>query len=152
MDKVYVDENNRALIICPKCGFEKNIDATKFRNTKNMVKGKCKCKEAFQFALEYRKHYRKNVRLAGEYIIQKNGKKGEIIIRELSLNGIRFEGLTKNQISKNDILEIEFKLDNPQRSEIRKLAKVIWVRDRIVAAHYNETKLFEKDLGFYLRT
>ena len=69
MDKVYVDENNRALIICPKCGFEKNIDARKFRNTKNMIKGKCKCKEAFQFVIENRKHYRKNVSLAGEYII-----------------------------------------------------------------------------------
>jgi hypothetical protein len=152
MKKVYVDENNQARIICPKCGFEKNVDATKFRNTKNMVKGECKCKETFQFALEYRKHYRKNVRLPGEYIIQKNRKKGEIIIRELSLTGIRFESLKPNQISKNDILEVEFKLDNPQRSEIRKLTKVIWINDRIVGANFNETDLYNQALGFYLKT
>jgi hypothetical protein len=152
MNKVYVDENNRALIICPKCGFEKNLDATKFRNTKNMVKGKCKCKETFQFALEYRKHYRKNVSLAGEYIIKKNGKKGEIIIRELSLTGIRFESLTPNQISKNDILEIGFKLDNPQRSEVRKLAEVIWLNDRIMGANFSDTELPNQALKFYLKT
>ena len=49
-------------------------------------------------------------------------------------------------------MEVNFKLDNSVRSEIRKLAKLIRVRDRIVAAHYGETKLFEKALGFYLRT
>jgi PilZ domain len=152
MEKVYVDKNNEAFVVCPKCGFEKNVDAAKFRKIKNMVKGECKCKEAFQFALEYRKHYRKNVRLAGEYIIQKNRKKGEIIIRELSLTGIRFESLKPNQISKNDILEIEFKLDNPQRSEIRKLAKVVWLNDRFVGANFSETDLPNQALGFYLKT
>ena len=55
MNKVYVDENNRALIICPKCGFEKNVDAMKYRNPTNIVTGKCKCKETFQFSIEYRK-------------------------------------------------------------------------------------------------
>jgi hypothetical protein len=150
MEKVYVDENNRARVTCPKCGFEKIVDAMNFRNTKSLVK--CKCNENFQFTLEYRKRYRKDVRLPGEYIVQKSGEEGEVIIRDLSLTGIRFESLKPHQISTDDILEVKFKLDNPPRSEIRKLAKVIWVRDRVVAAHYSEAKLFEKDLGFYLST
>lgn len=76
MEKVYVDKNNQALIICPKCGFEKNVDAMNFRNKNDIVTGEYNCKETYNFALEYRKHYRKNVRLAGEYIIQKNRRKG----------------------------------------------------------------------------
>ena len=150
MNKVYVDENNRALIICPKCGFEKNVDAMKYRNPTNIVTGKCKCKETFQFSIEYRKHYRKDVMLPGEYVAQKNGEKGEVIIRELSLTGIQFENLKPHQVSKDDTLEVTFKLDNPLRKEIRKTVKVIWVRDRIVGAQFNERKLYEKDLGFYL--
>jgi len=150
MEKVYVDKNNRARVTCPKCGFEKIVDAMNFRSTKNMVK--CKCNENFQFTLEYRKHYRKDVRLPGEYIVKGSGEKGDVIIRDLSLTGIRFESLNPHEISTNDILEVKFKLDNSERSEIRKLAKVVWVRDRIVATHYSEAKLFEKDLGFYLRT
>ena len=152
MKKVYVDQKNRALIICPKCGFERNVDATSLRATKNIVNIKCRCRETFQITLEYRKHHRKEVRLSGEYIVQKSRERGEIIIREISMTGIRFESLKPNQISKNDILEIDFKLDNPQRSEILKLAKVVWLNDRFVGANFSETDLPNQALGFYLKT
>ena len=54
MKKVYVGENNRALIICPKCGFERNVDAMTLKTATNILKVKCKCRETFQIALEYR--------------------------------------------------------------------------------------------------
>ena len=152
MEKIYVDKSNRARVTCPKCGFEKIVDITNFKNTQKRAKAKCVCGESFRFTFEFRKNYRKNVRLPGEYIVKGTGEKGDVIIRDLSLTGIRFESLKPHQISTNDILDVKFRLDNSVRSEIRKLAKVIWVKDRIVAAHYSETKLFEKDLGFYLRT
>ena len=152
MKTVYVDDTNQASIICPECGFSKNINITNFKSTQKRAKAKCGCGESFRFTFEFRKNYRKNVRLAGEYIVKVTGEKGDVIIRDLSLTGIRFESLKPHEISTNDILEVKFKLDNSKKSEIRKLVKVIWVRDRIVAAHYSETKLFEKDLGFYLRT
>jgi len=59
--------------------------------------------------------------------------------------------LKPHQISSNDILDMKFKLDNTLRSEIRKPVKVMWVRGRIVGAQFNERKLYEKDLGFYLK-
>ena len=152
MKTIFVGDNNQATIICPKCGFTKNIDATNFKNTKKSLKAKCKCGEVFQVTFEFRKHYRKNVRLSGEYIVHGKGEKGEVIIRDLSLSGIRFESLSPHQISTDDTLEVSFKLDNPMRSEIRKIIKVMWVRDRIVGAQYCELKSYEKDLGFYLRT
>jgi hypothetical protein len=151
MNTVFVGNSNQATLICPKCGFTKKIDATNFKDTKKSLKAKCKCGEAFQVTFEFRKHYRKNVRLPGEYIIQGKREKGEVIIRDLSLTGIRFESLNPHQISTNDTLEVSFKLDNPTRSEIRKIVKVIWVKDRIVGAQYSEFKSHEKDLGFYLR-
>ena len=152
MKTVYVDDTNQATIICPKCGFTKNIDATNFKNTQKKRKVKCRCGEIFQITIEFRKHYRKNVRLPGEYIIQRKGEKGEIIIREVSLGGIRFESLRPHQISPNDTLEVKFKLDNPLRSEIRKKVRVIWVKDRMVGAMYSEPKGNDTDLGFYMRT
>ena len=151
MNKVYVNENNQALIICPKCGFERNVDATSLRTTTNIANIKCKCRETFQIAIEYRKHHRKEVRLSGEYIAQKSRERGEVIIRELSLTGIRFESMRPHQISTGDILEMQFVLDNPLRSEIRKLTKVKWVKDRIVGANFSETELHSKELGFYLK-
>jgi tRNA U34 2-thiouridine synthase MnmA/TrmU len=151
MEKVYVDENNKAFVICPKCGFEKNVDATNFRNMKNEVKGKCNCSKGFDFTLEYRKHYRKNVMLPGEYVVQKSGEKGEAIFKKLSLSGIQFESLRPHQISTDDIVGVKFKLDNPLKSEIRRFAKVIWVKNRNVGAQFSETKDYDKALGFYLK-
>lgn len=150
MKKVYVDDTGQATIICPKCGIEKNVDVSEFKDTSKKIKAKCKCGETHRFTIEFRKKYRKDVKLPGEYIAKEKGEKGEIIIRELSLTGIRFESLKPHGISSDDILDVKFKLDNPMRAEIRKLVKVIWIKNRIIGAHYTETKLYEKDLGFYL--
>jgi len=148
MKKVYVNDTNKVTIICSKCGFEKNIDVKNIRHTRKKLRVKCRCGETFQFIIEFRKRYRKNVRLAGEYIIQGKGGNGEIIIKDISLSGIRFESLKPHKISTNDTLDVTFKLDNPVRSAIRRVFKVIWVRDRMIGANCSEPKLYEKDWDF----
>jgi len=152
MKKVYVDDTNQATIICPKCGFLKNIDTTNFKNTQKRVKAKCRCGEVFRFTIEFRKNYRKNVNLPGEYIIKGKKEKGEILVKDLSLRGIRFVTLRPHQISTDDTLEVKFNLETQRRSEIRKQYKVIWVRDRIVGAHYSVPHFYDQALGFYLKT
>ena len=151
MNTIYTDDTNRVSIICPKCGFEQNIDVSKFKDTQKKLKGRCRCGEPYQFTIEFRKRYRKDVRLPGKYSILGRGEKEDIIIRDLSFTGIRFESLTPHQILEDDTLEVTFKLDNHWRSKIRKLVKVIWIRDLIVAANYIETKIYENDLEFYLK-
>jgi hypothetical protein len=151
MKKIYVNDTGYVTIVCPHCGFEKNIDTTSFNGTQKNLKVECKCGEFLEFILEFRKYYRKNVSLAGEYIVQGKREKGEMIIRELSMKGIRFESLKPHKISINDTLDVAFRLDNPLRSEIRRIFKAIWIRNRMVGANCIEPKLYEKDLGFYLQ-
>lgn len=150
--KVYVDDTNQATIICPKCGFEKNIDVTNFKNTQKKLKAKCRCGEVFRLTLEFRKHYRKKVRLHGEYFVQGRDEKGEIIIEDISASGIRFASLKPHYISRIDTVELKFTLDNPMRTEIHKLVKIIWIIDRNVGVQYIDPKSLEKDLGYYLKT
>lgn len=50
------------------------------------------------------------------------------------------------------MLEVKFKIDNPLGSEIRKMVRVIWVRNRTVGVMYSGPKGNDKDLGFYMRT
>jgi len=152
MKTVYVNDANRASIICPKCGFTKEIDMTNFKNAQKSLKGKCRCGEVFGFTIEFRKNYRKKVRLAGEYRIKGKEKKGEIIVEDLSRNGIRFVNLGLHQISIDDTLEIKFELDNQMRSEINTLVQVVWVKDQMVGAKFSGPKSFKSELGFYLRT
>ncbi len=152
MKTVYVNDTRQTTIICPDCGFAKIFDTTKYKNKHRRLKAKCKCGEVFGFTLEFRRHYRKKAKLPGEYIIQRRGEKGEIMVEDLSMGGIRFENLGPHQISIDDILEVKFKLDNPSKSEIHKIGSVIWVRDRMVGVMYSEPKGNDKDLGFYMRT
>ena len=152
MKKVYVDHTNIATIICPKCGLEKNIDVANFKDTHKKLKAKCRCGEIFRFTLEYRKHYRKKVRLPGEYFVQGKDERGEIIIEDISASGIRFASLKPHYISRNDTVELKFTLDNQMRTQIQGLVKIAWMIDRNVGAEFINPKSLEKDLGFYLKT
>jgi len=151
MQKVYVDDTNQATIICPKCGLKKNADVTNFKDTHKSLKAKCRCGEVFRVDLEFRKYYRKKVRLHGEYFVQGKDEKGEINIEDISLGGIRFASLKPHYISRNDTVELKFTLDNPMRTEIQKLIKIKWIIDRNVGAEYIDPKSLGKDLGFYLK-
>ena len=152
MKKIYVDHTNIATIICPKCGLEKNIDVANFKDTHKKLKAKCRCGEIFRFTLEYRKHYRKKVRLPGEYFVQGKDERGEIIIEDISASGIRFASLKPHYISRNDTVELKFTLDNQMRTQIKGLVKIAWMIDRNVGAEFINPKSLEKDLGFYLKT
>lgn len=151
MKKVYVDDTRHITIVCPKCGFSTQIEVTSLMDKKTL-KVKCKCSEIFQFTLEFRKHYRKNVKLPGEYVVQKSGEKGEIMVENLSLGGLQFITLRHHKILTGDVLTLKFTLDNTARAEINRSVRVVWVGDRSVGVQYIESKVFEKDLGFYLRS
>ena len=140
MENVIVDDANRVTIICPKCRSEKNIDVTRFKDTHKKLKAKCQCGEVYRFTLDFRKHYRKNVRFPGEYIVQEKDKKGEIIIENISADGIRFVSLKPHNISKDDTVELKFTLDDPTKTEIQELVKIIWTKDRNVGAQYIDPK------------
>ena len=135
MQKVYIDETYQASIVCPKCGLnKKNIDVTNFKDTHKILKAKCRCGEVFRFTLEYRKHFHKDVRLAVKYLVQRKGDREEILVEDISPNGIRFSSLLPRNISRDDIVELKFRLDNPMRKEIKVLVKILCAKDHNVGA------------------
>jgi hypothetical protein len=150
MYTIYADETNQVSIICPKCQLEQHIDTTKFKGTHEKLKGKCQCGEPYEFNIEFRNRYRKDVNLPGNYVILGRGGKEDLIITELSLTGLQFETLKPHYIQKDDALEVTFRLDDYRGSEIRKLVKVIWIKDLIIGAHFIETKSYENELRSYL--
>ena len=152
MTKFYVDDANQAIVVCPKCGFAKQIDTTKYKSTSKKLKAKCKCGEVFKFSIDFRKYYRKNVRLPGEYRVQESGESGEIIIENLSMGGIQFETLNQHHMLTDNIVTLKFKLDNSGRTEIHRSAKVRRISGHHIGAEFIGPKLFERDLAFYLRS
>ena len=150
MEKIYVGYTNKVTISCPKCGLEKKKTVFKFKNTHKRLKAKCKCGEVFRFTLDFRKYYRKSVRLTGEYFFQGKDEKGEIVIEDISKTGINFTTLKPHHFSKNDVVELKFTLDNSMKMEMRTRVKILWINDRTVGAQFSDPKILEKDLGLYL--
>ena len=151
MAKVYVDYTNQVKIVCPKCGLAKNKNVFKFKDTHKGLKAKCKCGEIFRFTLDFRKYLRKDVRLTGEYFVQEKDEKGEILIEDISLTGINFATLKPHHFYKNDMVELKFTLDNPMKTRVQKLVKIMWTKDHAVGAQFNDPKSLEKDFGVYLK-
>jgi hypothetical protein len=152
MEKVYVNYTNQVMIICPECGLEKNINVFKFKDTHKRLKAKCKCSKVFRITLDFRKYYRKNVRLAGEYFVREKDEKGEILIEDISMTGINFTTLKPHNFFKDDTIELKLALDDQMRTEIHTPVKIKWISDHNVGGQFKDPKSLNKDLGFYLKT
>ena len=136
MGKFYVDENNQARINCHKCGINKNLDVTKFKDTHKRLKAKCRCGEVFRLTLDFRRHYRKKVQIVGECFIQRNNERDDIAIIDISMSGINFMTFKPHNLSIDDTVELNFTLDNPLRTKVREPVKIKRIAGRNVGAQY----------------
>ena len=142
MGKFYVDENNQARIICHKCGINKNLDVTKFKDTHKRLKAKCRCGEVFQLTLDFRRHYRKNVQIVGKCFIQSKNERDDIAIVDISLSGINFTTFKPHNLSIDDTVELNFTLDNPLRTNVREPVKIKRIAGRNIGAQYiNQSRM-----------
>jgi len=152
MERMYAGATNHVTVICPKCGLKKNINVFKYKDTHKRLKAKCKCGEIFRLSLEFRRFYRKTVRLTGEYFAQERGEEGEVLIKDISMTGINFEASKPHNIAKHDAVEVKFTLDNPDKTELDTLVKIMWAKDLNVGGHFIDQVRYKQDLVLYLTT
>ena len=152
MERMYAGATNHVTVICPKCGLKKNINVFKYKDTHKRLKAKCKCGEIFRLSLEFRRFYRKIVRLTGEYFAQERDEKGEVLIKDISMTGINFEASKPHNIAKHDTVEVKFTLDNPDKTELDTLVKIMWAKDLNVGGHFIDQVRYKQDLVIYLTT
>ena len=148
--KLYVDDDKNINFICNKCGYSKLIDLSKFKKITTETKIKCKCSKIVKCLIEFRKKYRKKVRLNGSCRDLKTGSVLPIEISDISMNGIRFACLMKPNFKLGDIVETTFRLDDSKKTEIRLKGEVKWGRNFNVGLKFLELRGYQKDLGFYL--
>lgn len=173
MKSIYINSENKATIACPGCGREKTIDASKFmkRDGPVKIKYKFKCDHCARklkkpndlnpddtpahtsiVVLERRKFYRKKVNLAGIFVDQR-GKKGIIVITNLSRSGLKFSLKSPWPFQLEDKISVEFHLDNTQRTFIKKDSKIKKIDDMVVSVKFSSTNTYsesDKSIGFYL--
>jgi hypothetical protein len=150
LQRFFPDKNNRIAICCPSCNATKITNVARFKHNKKEITARCKCGTIFKFRVEFRKHYRKKVKLPGGYVILPKRGMGQMLIEDISVSGVCFVNLDPHRINTSDVLKVNFILDNTKRSEIHRKLAVVSVRDKLVGGKFID-RSYENDIGFYLR-
>ncbi|MDX2433958.1 MAG: PilZ domain-containing protein [Desulfobacterales bacterium] len=151
--KSYVRPDNTAVITCPHCDRQKSVPVESFKGTKSRIKVKCGCKNIFIANIEFRKRVRKRVNLRGTYTIHSEKTiRGNIIVKNLSVDGLEFSSMDNHTFKVDDELTVEFRLDDEQQSEITKDVIVKDVRKYSVGCAFDRSGdlAFNGPLGFYI--
>ncbi len=150
--KVYSGKKDECSVICHYCGRINRIDRTKIRIDRP-IEIECSCQNSFYIQLEQREYYRKHVRLTGtfEKIFPENRERGRIIIEDISYTGIGCRTVAQQNLNINDIVQLDFVLDDVHNSKIIENGIVRDIRDRYLGIAFQELSQHNrKIIGFYL--
>jgi c-di-GMP-binding flagellar brake protein YcgR len=114
---------------------------------------KCRCGHAFHAVLEKRRRYRKRTRLPGTYTYERPDRtedKGIMEVVDISSSGLKLKLNVGRAFKVGDKIQVEFNLDNPQRTPIEKVVTVKNVSKNFVGVAFNEREGEDPSLGFYL--
>ena len=154
-ERVFITSQNTAKLECPKCQKSKIIDVSKYSklDRKIKIRVKCPCGNKFAVLLERRKQYRKETNIPGSFIHYIDGKvsaRGLMTVCDLSLTGLKFKVDYEHLFSVDDVLEVRFLLDNPQKTVMHKKVIVKNIKLPYVGTEFPMTEREDKTLGFYL--
>ncbi len=152
--KVFVAQDGKGTIVCPQCGFSREVEATRFVDTNKRVTVRCPCSHSFHVSFEIRKAYRKSVFLFGEYR-KKTDNAGtplrQMIVLDLSQGGCRFQTPLAHDLKVGDLVYLEIPLTDERKSVVKATGEVRRVGGKDVGVafvHFDSGS--EKALYFFL--
>ena len=154
-EKVYIASTNKATFVCPKCQKSKTVDVSEYVVLDKIIRVtvKCPCGHSYTSILEKRKRYRRETNLPGSYTRLVDGKKidgGLMIVRDLSIIGMKLEISADSNCGIGDVIQVEFHTDDAQRALIKKKVIIRSISGPIIGTEFAPTEGIDKALGFYL--
>jgi len=150
--KIFVDPDDKVLIVCPECNFSKNFSTKQFRNRQFLLKIKCKCGHCFTVQLEARLHIRKKTEIEGICKFRSTGTSAwKVILINLSLGGVCLELKGNHILTVGDKGILEFTLDDRKATAITKQIVVKGISTNLIRCEFIEDRAYQKAMGFYLR-
>ncbi|NTV14330.1 MAG: PilZ domain-containing protein [Desulfobulbaceae bacterium] len=152
VQKVYVNQEGVAVMKCPFCEAVKSANVSKLRTAQqHVVKVRCTCQKVFTVKLEFRRTYRKEAKLAGDFQSLPSGKHcGRLTVVNLSKGGLGAQIIGFNHFRAGDELRISFNLDDRHHSMIDKKVVVRLVKQNYIGCEFVDSTSHDKALGFYL--
>ncbi len=164
LEKVFVNDDNIAVFICPECKKTKNVDIARHKNLDKSCKIKCTCPcgHVYNAILEKRKHYRKKTDLPGIYItimsslgtdfVEEVGR-GTLRVTDISRYGLQLTLKVKRSFNIGDKIAVEFKLDDKQNTPIKKEVIIRSIEGLVIGVEFcsvDPSDPSDKAIGFYL--
>lgn len=156
--KIFLSDQDTATFQCPECKASKEANILKYKRmaTSVTLKVKCSCGNSYSVTLERRRHYRKETKFPGKFTFTSlfgDDQKGTITVLDISKGGLKFKMISSPIFKKDDIIEVEFNLDNKNRTLIKKQVYVRNIKDNFVNAEFcsfDTNDSGDKAIGFYL--
>ncbi len=153
--KVFVSRENSATIRCPSCGATKSFSVERFKGKSHSIKLRCGCERLFKVDLDFRRAYRKKTSLSGYYAVlivdgDEKGRQLRMLVDNLSSTGMGMTTSGVHGLKVDDVLMVEFVLDDPKQTIINKKVVVRRVLDSRIGCEFQGPSPTDKELGFYL--
>jgi hypothetical protein len=152
--RVFVRPDNTATLVCPACSRPKNISVASYRDKCHFLKVRCPCGNVFRIQLDFRQHYRKTTQLPGTYVCLRPAGigGGRMTVSDLSQGGAGLTVDERHDLQIGCLLDLTFHLDDRKRTKLRKKAVVRSIKGNFVGCQFTDKELYEKEIGFYLKT
>jgi transcription elongation factor Elf1 len=159
IQKAYITRNNMITFTCPECRHPRLVSLSEWPELEKAVKVKVTCRECgckYRAIIERRAQYRKVVNFPGTYTRMVNGRAGEtgyMNVIDLSRTGLKIRLSEIGPLTIGDLLLIEFRLDDAQRSLIRKeveIKKIFNLELGVAFTSVHPSDPSDRALGFYM--
>lgn len=150
-EKIFLGNSTMATFVCPECERSRTTDISKLLTAKAQLKIKCTCKcgHVFPVVIERRKYFRKTLALSGVIFTSQGDRKYIMAIKDLSRSGCRVKINTAFPFALEDIVQVEFNLDDKDRSFVSKEAVIRSINGPSLGLEFTEIEKYDK-IGQYL--
>lgn len=150
-EKIFLGNSTTATFVCPECDRSRTADISKLLTAKAQLKIKCTCKcgHLFTVVIERRKYYRKTLDLSGVAFGSDNDRKFVMTVKDLSRSGSRIQINSAFPFTVDDIIQVEFNLDDKDRSFISKKAVIRSINGPFLGLEFTEIEKYDR-IGQYL--
>jgi hypothetical protein len=149
--KVFINAKGMIFLLCPFCGENSEQPAKQFP-VHQPVSISCSCGKTHEFQIETRKDFRKPTSLEVFYWkLDSPDKFQKATLVDLSLDGFCLCTSGEQTLQSNDLIRVNFKLDNERRTKIDREARVCWIMGNKIGFQFTVTPPYDPKVGFYIR-
>ncbi|MCP4023417.1 MAG: hypothetical protein GY729_16350 [Desulfobacteraceae bacterium] len=153
MEKIIkIDSLDTAKFACPECKKTKVMQLSEYnlKNNRTKVKCNCRCGHSFKIVLEKKLNISHETELIGTFVSSGQIKcSGKMIIKKLNSSGILFKTNLEQRIIPGLRIMVEFVLDDPKQSIVKKEVVVKAKQGKYFSANFVSSDHYD-NLGPYL--